>query len=99
MPTVDRQTLSKIAHLARLNFDETEEATMLADLNQILGWVEKLKELDTEGVEPLCFMSSEINNMREDKVSNTLEKTQGLKLAPQANENHVLVPRVLKSND
>ena len=82
--------------MARLNFDEAEEEAMLGDLNQILGWVEKLKELDTTNVEPLRFMSGEVNNLREDKSGNTLEKSQALKLAPQANEDHILVPKVLK---
>ncbi|HAS39729.1 MAG TPA: Asp-tRNA(Asn)/Glu-tRNA(Gln) amidotransferase GatCAB subunit C [Microscillaceae bacterium] len=97
LPTIDRQTLHKIAHLARLTFDEAEEEAMLGDLNQILGWVEKLKELDTTGVEPLRFMSGEVNNFRADKTANTLEKDKALKLAPQADDDHVLVPKVLKN--
>lgn len=81
--------------MARLNFEEAEEEAILGDLNQILGWVEKLKELDTEGVDPLCFMSSEINNLRDDKPGNMLDKTKGLKLAPKADNDHVLVPKVI----
>ena len=98
LPTVDRQALNKIAHLARLDFEETEKDKMLSDLNQILGWVEKLKELDTEGVEPLCFMSNEMNNMRDDKAGNMLEKSDALKLAPKADNDHILVPKVLDKN-
>ena len=97
MPTIDRQTLHKIAHLARLTFDETEETAMLGDLNQILGWVEKLKELDTTGVEPLRFMSGETNSFRTDQVNNVLNKDKALKLAPEAAQDHVLVPKVLKN--
>ena len=97
MPTIDRQTLHKIAHLARLTFDDAEEEAMINDLNQILGWVEKLKELDTTGVEPLRFMSGEVNNFREDKANQTLNKDQALKRAPQADGDHVLVPKVLNN--
>ncbi|EAY24730.1 Asp-tRNA(Asn)/Glu-tRNA(Gln) amidotransferase subunit GatC [Microscilla marina] len=97
-PNVDRQTLHKIAQLARLDISATEEEAVLSDLNQILDWVEKLKELDTEGVEPLRFMSGEVNNLREDSPNNALDKSAALKLAPKADQDHVLVPKVLNND-
>ncbi|WP_299455842.1 Asp-tRNA(Asn)/Glu-tRNA(Gln) amidotransferase subunit GatC [uncultured Microscilla sp.] len=97
-PNVDRQTLHKIAQLARLDIAATEEEAVLSDLNQILDWVEKLKELDTEGVEPLRFMSGEMNNLREDIPNNALNKSAALKLAPKADQDHILVPKVLNND-
>lgn len=87
-----------MAQLARLDIANTEEEAMLNDLNQILGWVEKLKELNTDGVEPLRFMSSEVNNLRNDNATHTLDKNTALNLAPKADQDHVLVPKVLNND-
>ncbi|MFM8833300.1 MAG: Asp-tRNA(Asn)/Glu-tRNA(Gln) amidotransferase subunit GatC, partial [Cytophagales bacterium] len=51
--SIDKQTLQKIAHLSRLEMKEEDTEKMLSDMNQMLAFVEKLKEVDTTGVEPL----------------------------------------------
>lgn len=66
--STDIQTIRKIAHLARLEFNEEKEQEVLQDLNKILNWVDQLRELDTESVEPLIHMSEEVNVLREDEV-------------------------------
>ena len=93
---VDKETLKKTAHLARLEFDEKDEESMLKDLNQILDWVAELDELDTSEVEPLTHMSAEINIFREDQAANTLNREDALKLAPQKDEQYFKVPKVLE---
>jgi aspartyl/glutamyl-tRNA(Asn/Gln) amidotransferase C subunit len=50
--TIDEQTVDKIAHLARLELAPGEKAEMIADMNKILGFMDKLNEVDTTGVEP-----------------------------------------------
>jgi aspartyl-tRNA(Asn)/glutamyl-tRNA(Gln) amidotransferase subunit C len=93
---IDRDTLHKIAHLARLEFDGKNEKEMMARLTEMLDWVEKLNELDTEDVEPLTNMSHEINVLREDDAQNTLSHDDGLKNAPKKDSNYFRVPKVLE---
>lgn len=93
---IDTNSIKKIAHLARLEFDESSAERMSKDMSQILDWVEKLNEIDTENVAPLTSMSSEVNDMREDKVGHQLEHEAGLKNAPKRNSDYFSVPKVME---
>ncbi len=93
---LDTDTIKKIAHLARLEFDETGAEKMKQDMTQILDWVEKLNEVDTEGVEPITTMSSEVNVLREDVVGGHLSHEKGLKNAPQRDSDYFRVPKVME---
>lgn len=92
---IDEETLKKVAHLARLEVDPSMEKNILKDLEEMLSWVEKLKEVDTDGVMPLTHMSFEKNALRADEAGRTLSKEAGLKNAPKHDGNHFLVPKVL----
>jgi aspartyl-tRNA(Asn)/glutamyl-tRNA(Gln) amidotransferase subunit C len=93
---IDINTLKKIAHLARLEFDGNGAEKMKEDLTQILDWVEKLNEVDTEGIEPITTMSSEVNVLREDEVGVHLSHEKGLKNAPQKDSDYFRVPKVME---
>ncbi len=93
---INRDTLLKIAHLARLNFSDESEQEMLDGLNEMIKWVEKLHEVDTEGVQPLTNMSQEINSWCEDEVKIDISREQALKNAPKKNQEFFIVPKVLK---
>ena len=93
---IDKDSIKKIAHLARLEFDESSAEKMSQDMSQILDWVEQLNELDTTGVAPLTTMSSEVNDMRDDKVGTHLDHEAGLKNAPKRDEDYFRVPKVLE---
>lgn len=93
---VDKETLRKIAHLARLDIKEEDEEGMIKDLTEILNWVEQLNEIDTEGVEPLTNMSHEINMLREDSVGEHLDHERALKNAPKRDDDHFRVPKVIE---
>lgn len=93
---IDKETLQKIAHLARLELDPSKESQMKEDLEEILEWVDKLNELDTDGIEPLTNMSFEINSFREDKIVEPLSQTRGLKNAPDKSGDYFKVPKVLE---
>lgn len=93
---IDKESIKKIAHLARLEFDESSAEKMSKDMSQILDWVEQLNEVDTSEVEPLTTMSSEINDMREDKVTSHLTHEEALKNAPKRDANYFRVPKVLE---
>ena len=93
---IDRPLLDKIAHLSRLEFDEKDADKMMRDMSAIVDWVEKLKEVDTEGVEPLTTMSHEINALREDEVKEHLSHERALRNAPQKDADYFRVPKVLE---
>ena len=93
---INRETLLKIAHLARLNFSDESEKEMLQGLNDMIRWVEKLHEVDTEGVEPLTNMSQEVNSWCEDVVRSDISREQALKNAPKKDNEFFKVPKVLK---
>lgn len=93
---IDKETLNKIAHLARLEFDEKDADKMLQDMTNMVSFVEKLNEVDTTGVEPLTTMSHEINALREDEVKHHLEHNLALKNAPKKDDNYFRVPKVIE---
>lgn len=93
---LDKETLSKIAHLARLEFNEKDAEAMLKDMSSILSFVEKLNEVNTEGVEPLTTMSHELNALREDKISPHLNTSTALESAPEKDNTYFRVPKVLE---
>lgn len=93
---IDRAHLDKIAHLARLEFDEKDAEKMMQDMTAIVGWVEKLKEVNTDGVEPLTTMSYEINMFREDEVKEHLSHERALLNAPKKDKDYFRVPKVIE---
>ncbi|UYZ59237.1 Asp-tRNA(Asn)/Glu-tRNA(Gln) amidotransferase subunit GatC [Hymenobacter latericus] len=94
--STDLNTLRQLAHLARLEFDESNEQQMLNDLNKILDWVEQLRGLDTAAVEPLVHLSHEINVLRPDEPQNTISHAEGLLNAPRKDSDYFRVPKVLE---
>jgi aspartyl-tRNA(Asn)/glutamyl-tRNA(Gln) amidotransferase subunit C len=93
---IDRTLLDKIAHLSRLDFDEKDAEKMMQDMTAIVDWVEKLKEVNTDGVEPLTTMSFEMNVLRDDQVKEHMPHQEALKNAPKKDENFFRVPKVLE---
>lgn len=93
---VDKETLDKIAHLARLEFDEKDSEKMIRDLGNIISFVEKLNEVNTDGVEPLTTMSHEVNALREDEVKPHLDHDIALSSAPKKDADYFRVPKVLE---
>ncbi|WP_425390190.1 Asp-tRNA(Asn)/Glu-tRNA(Gln) amidotransferase subunit GatC [Ekhidna sp.] len=93
---ITKEILHKTAHLARLHVDENKEEEMINDLQKMVDWVDKLQELDTEGVKPLTGMSSEQNQFREDKVNEHLPIDRVFKNAPKHDEKYFRVPKVIK---
>jgi aspartyl-tRNA(Asn)/glutamyl-tRNA(Gln) amidotransferase subunit C len=93
---IDKETLHKIAHLSRLEIKEEDTDQMLSDMNNMLQFVEKLKEVNTEGVEPLTTMSQEINALREDELKPHLARERALESAPKKDAHYFRVPKVLE---
>ena len=93
---IEQETLQKIAHLARLNFDAQEAEKMSADLSQVLNWVDQLQEVDTQGVAPLTNLSAEVNVFRTDVIGTQLTQDEALKNSPQKENGFFTVPKVLE---
>jgi aspartyl-tRNA(Asn)/glutamyl-tRNA(Gln) amidotransferase subunit C len=92
---VNEQLIGHLSHLARLQFDAQAGQEMVHDLNRILGFVEKLEEVDTEGVEPLIYMTDETNILRNDEVIQTITQDEALKNAPRKDSDYFRVPRFI----
>ena len=93
---VDNKLIKDLSRLAKLNFDEQTIKEMKLDFENILGFVDKLSEIDTEGVEPLIYLSDEINILRDDKIGEVVTQKQALKNAPNKDSDYFKVPTVLK---
>jgi aspartyl-tRNA(Asn)/glutamyl-tRNA(Gln) amidotransferase subunit C len=93
---LDVETLQKIAHLSRLEINEKDTDQMLRDMSNMLTFVEKLNEVNTDGVAPLTTMSHEINNLREDVAKADLTHDEVLRNAPKKDRDYFRVPKVLE---
>lgn len=93
---IDNALVERLAELSKLEFDETERERIKKDLQNIFDLVEKLNEVDVEGVEPLIYMSDEKNVLRADKVKNQVDKTAALLNAPQKDSDFFKVSKVIK---
>ena len=93
---VNNKLIQDIAKLSKLKFDDSAEEKMKVDLEKMLDFVDKLREIDTEGVDPLIYMSEEVNVLREDKVTEETSQKDALKNAPVKDSDYFKVPTVLK---
>jgi aspartyl-tRNA(Asn)/glutamyl-tRNA(Gln) amidotransferase subunit C len=93
---VDVATVRRLAELSKLSFSENEETEMVDGLNEMIAFVDKLKELDTANVEPLVFMTEETNVLREDVVEVPITQADALKNAPSKDMYYFRVPKVIK---
>lgn len=85
----------KLAHLSRLEFSTAEKEEIKQDLQHMIGFVEKLNELELDHVQPLLFMSDEVNVLREDVVKGSVTREEGLKNAPVHDNEFFKVPKVI----
>lgn len=94
--SIDSKTVKETAHLARLEFEPEEEAKMIVSMNRMIGFVEKLSELNTENIEPLIYMTDETNHMREDEVKAPLSQKEVLSNSPKHDSDYFKVPKVVE---
>lgn len=93
---IDNSTVDKLSDLAKLEFDKEAKEEIVKDLNNILSFVDKLDELDTDNIEPLIYMSEEVNMLREDKVRQDITQQDALKNAPKRDSDYFKAPKVLE---
>ena len=93
---IDKETVEKVANLARLELAEDEKEAMIKDMSKILDFMAKLNEIDTSGVEPLVYMTDEVNIFREDVVKQEITHEEALLNAPKQDGEYFLVPKVIE---
>ena len=93
---VNDALVDKLAHLARLRFEDNEKEEIRNDLQRMIGFVEKLNELDLTGISPLMHLGEEENVLREDEIKGAITRNEALKNAPVHNEEFIMVPKVIK---
>ncbi|MGH6870514.1 MAG: Asp-tRNA(Asn)/Glu-tRNA(Gln) amidotransferase subunit GatC [Rhizomicrobium sp.] len=94
--SVDKDTVRRIAKLARIALPEDRVAPMEGELNGILKWVEQLNEVDVEGVEPMTSVVAQHLRMREDVVTAGGDAGAIVANAPESEDNFFLVPKVVE---
>jgi aspartyl-tRNA(Asn)/glutamyl-tRNA(Gln) amidotransferase subunit C len=93
---VNDALVDKLANLSRLNFNEQEKEIIKKDLQRMIEFVDKLKELDTTGVEPLLHMSDAANRLRDDEIKGSISREEGLRNAPKTDGQYFKVPKVIE---
>lgn len=93
---VDDKLIDKLSRLSMLQFSDSEKETVKEDLQKMIGFIEKLNELDTTGVPPLLHMSARQDVLREDVPGHMLTQEEALQNASQHNREFFQVPKVIK---
>ena len=94
--SVTNEDVRHIAKLARLAMSDNEIEAMVPELNSILGWVEQLGEVDTDGVDPLTAVIPNTLRLRNDKVTDGDCRDDVLANAPVAEHGFFAVPKVIE---
>ena len=94
--TIDLKTIKHISKLSRILVDDEKAKKLAGDMNSIFDFIEKLKELDTDNVEPLTSVAETTLKLRADEVKSGNIREQVLKNSPDENEDFFVVPRVVE---
>jgi len=94
--TIDLKTIKHISKLSRISVDDEKAKKLVGDMNSIFDFIEKLKELDTDNVEPLTSVAETTLKLRIDEVKSGNIREQVLKNSPDENEDFFVVPRVVE---
>jgi aspartyl-tRNA(Asn)/glutamyl-tRNA(Gln) amidotransferase subunit C len=93
---IDKATVAKIAHLARLDVPDEQQELLAAELSGILGWVEQLGEVNTDQVEPLRSVMPILRDWRADEVTDGNRRDDVLANAPAKQDGYFVVPKVVE---
>ncbi|MDF2883357.1 MAG: gatC [Clostridiaceae bacterium] len=94
--SVSKKDVEYVAELSRLNFSEHEKENLVEDLNEILNYMEKLNELDTENVDIIVNPYYIENKFREDEVQESMKLKSIIENSPQNLEEYVVVPKIIE---
>ncbi len=93
---VNDELVNKLAHLSRLSFSESEMQSIKADLQRMISFIDKLREVNTDQVDPLLHITENVNVQRKDEVKGQLLAQDALKNAAFHDNNFFKVPKVIK---
>jgi aspartyl-tRNA(Asn)/glutamyl-tRNA(Gln) amidotransferase subunit C len=93
---IDKETIVKVADLARIEIKEEEVVGLITEMSKILTFMEKLNELDTTDVKPLVYMNEEVNVWRVDEVIQELSVEDGLRNSANHNKQFFKVPKIIE---
>jgi aspartyl-tRNA(Asn)/glutamyl-tRNA(Gln) amidotransferase subunit C len=99
MSRISRSEVEHIAHLARLSLSEQEVESMARDLDQILEYVDALRELDTAGIEPTAHAIPLATPVRADEAMPAMDPGTAVANAPESVGTAFVVPKVIESED
>lgn len=94
--SVNAQEVRHVAKLARIAMSDAEVAALVGEFNNILGWVEQLAEVDTDGVEPLTAVIDQHLRLRDDVIDDGNVRDKVLLNAPDAQHGFFAVPKVIE---
>jgi aspartyl-tRNA(Asn)/glutamyl-tRNA(Gln) amidotransferase subunit C len=94
--SIDTNVVRKVAKLANIKLDEARIAPLASELNAIVGWIEQLAEVDTDGVEPMTSAVAVTLPMREDEVTEGGDAAMILSNAPASRNGFFVVPKVVE---
>lgn len=94
--SIDTATVTKVARLARLEMDQSKIAFYAQQMNRILGFVDMLNQVNTDGIAPLSNVSDINLRLREDRVTDGNKAEAILQNAPQQAEGFFVVPKVVE---
>ncbi len=95
MAEITIEELEHVARLARLSFSDEELSSFAGQINDILGYIAKLEEVDTTGIPPTTHALQVTNVMRDDKVEPSLPVEEAVANAPQEEKGAFVVPRII----
>jgi len=96
MSTLDKDTVKNIAFLSRIDVAEEKLEPIAQDLSKILGWVEQLSEVNTDGVEPMTSVADMTLQWRQDQITGGNHPEKVLSNAPDQDDSCFLVPKVVE---
>jgi len=94
--SVSSEQVRHIAKLARIGMSDSEIEALVPELNKILGWVEQLGEVNTEGVQPLTAVIDQKLRLRDDQITDGDIRDEVLANAPEAQHGFFAVPKVIE---
>ncbi len=92
---ITEKEIDRLAELSKLEFNAEDKKAIAGDLDKIIAFIEKLNTVDTENVEPLLFITDEVNVLREDDVKIEVTQKEALKNAPLKDSDYIKIPKVL----
>ena len=91
---INDSLIDHLCNLSKLSFEGEQREAIKKDLEKIIGFMDQLNTLDTTGVEPLIFMTDEVNRLRPDTIQQNISKVEALKNAPKKDSDYFRIPKV-----